>query len=487
LWDGTDTLATFTTSTPGTHWVTVTDTNGCQGTDSMMLTVLPLPVADLGPDLAVCAGDSVSLDADPGDLYPSASFAWAHGPTTETVTVASAGTYSVTMSVDGCEAADSITVAAIASPTLSLPPDSAGCAVAPYAVTATASGDGIRYLWSSGDTTATTTVTGPGTYTVTVWNECDTLSATYTLTALPPPVPVLADTSICAATSVTLSLPDLYASYTWDGTVTTPTFTTSTPGPHWVTVTDSNGCVGSDTATLSLFPLPVPALPDTATCSSLTLTLSLPTSYTSYLWIDGSTGPTITVDTTGTYWVQVTDSNGCVGSDTATVAFNSGEPPQVDLGPDLALCGMQTRVMRSQQPCNGCSHMWSTGETAEELTIGQTGTYALTVTNACGSATDSILVTILGEDGVYVPNVFSPNGDGINDYYGVTVPTPEEFSLEILSRWGERVFESTHPSVVWDGRLGGTEVPEGVYLLHLRTKSCNGENRHVTGTVTLVR
>jgi len=119
-----------------------------------------------------------------------------------------------------------------------------------------------------------------------------------------------------------------------------------------------------------------------------------------------------------------------------------------------------------------------------------TGTYQiiLTVSNNddCFAHYDTI-ITIIPDIEVFIPNAFSPNGDGINDLFPLLDDRVDEYELFIYNRWGEKMFE-TQQSDLWDGTFRGERLPAGVYFVILRYKDCRSPKKHdYIGTVTLFR
>jgi gliding motility-associated-like protein len=84
---------------------------------------------------------------------------------------------------------------------------------------------------------------------------------------------------------------------------------------------------------------------------------------------------------------------------------------------------------------------------------------------------------------IYIPNAFTPNGDGINDTFGVKGEGIKDFRLLIFNRWGEVIFESTEPRKQWDGRVSGEPVQQGTYVYELYA---NGVKKGRTGSVTVI-
>jgi gliding motility-associated-like protein len=115
--------------------------------------------------------------------------------------------------------------------------------------------------------------------------------------------------------------PGSFSSYLWQDGSTGSTYTVKDLGTYYVQVTDNHNCVGSDTTTITnILPLPSDFLPpDTALCSYSKITLRSSHSYSSYLWDNGSKTTNITIDKPGTYWLEVTDDNNCVGRDSIEI------------------------------------------------------------------------------------------------------------------------------------------------------------------------
>src|SRR5690606_25645479 len=131
-------------------------------TDAVNVTVLPLPVVDLGPDIALCPGESAVLDA----TVAGGSYQWNTGAATPTISVSNAGTYSVQVTVDGCTSSDAVGVSVLSTSAVDLGPDTTICAGS--TVTLDATMPGATYLWNTGATTPTITVGAAGSYSVEV-------------------------------------------------------------------------------------------------------------------------------------------------------------------------------------------------------------------------------------------------------------------------------------------------------------------------------
>lgn len=87
---------------------------------------------------------------------------------------------------------------------------------------------------------------------------------------------------------------------------------------------------------------------------------------------------------------------------------------------------------------------------------------------------------------VYIPNSFTPNGDGLNDHFGAYGEAIREFKLQVFSRWGEMIFETNNITTRWDGTFEGVKVPLGTYAYRMSAKGITGGQTEKNGTVTVV-
>ena len=114
--------------------------------------------------------------------------------------------------------------------------------------------------------------------------------------------------------------------------------------------------------------------------------------------------------------------------------------------------------------------------------------YYVTVTNAAGcSRVDSVFIEVDPSTNIYIPNIFSPNGDGNNDIYLVRGKGVDLFQLQIFNRWGQMIFESNDIDSGWDGTKDGKELNQGVFVFKLNVTFYDGGKINKTGNITLVR
>ena len=139
-------------------------------------------------------------------------------------------------------------------------------------------------------------------------------------------------------------------------------------------------------------------------------------------------------------------------------------------------------------------YLWNDLSTKPTYTINQPGLYWVEVGNHCGTDIDSIEVTFVDcYCYIYVPNAFSPNGDGTNDYFSpVSNCGFVEYRLQIFNRWGDLVYERTNfpigdNSAGWDGTLNGKMLNAGVFVFFLEVEFIDGSVEVFSGDVVLVR
>lgn len=354
-------------------------------------------------DNFICSGNCIILDAGVWDSY-----LWSTPlmETTQTITVCTGGSYTVTVSdTNGCTGETTLTVSEILpfinyiaiTETSGTTDDDGVICSGDFAYLEATGAD--SYIWSDGSTTQSIVVTVAGDYTVTVLDTygcASTLEATITENPLPIPIPTITETSgttdndgiICTGHNAILDVGN-FMSYTWSDGTTAQTLTVSTGGTYTVTVTDANGCQATSEFVIIENPLPTPIIVgDMTFCSGFCTTLDVGT-YDSYLWLDGSTAQTLEACVSGDYTVTVTDANGCMATATATVTETPAPTPTIT-GNTIICSGECT----SLDPGNGFSaYLWSTGETTQAINICAPGDYTVTIYdfNGCeGIATATI-------------------------------------------------------------------------------------------------
>ncbi len=194
----------------------------------------------------------------------------------------------------------------------------------------------------------------------------------------------------------------------------------------------------------------------------------------------------------GTYPVTVTATYSPCRDTSASDTMYVAPLPLVELGSDTFYCPGEVplRLVNLKVGKEGDQYHWSNGAHTAAITVKDPGTYWLQVIsdNEC-AATDS--VTIHRSCFIDLPNVFTPNGDGTNDYFfprGLLTHGMTSFHMQVFNRWGQLVYESRNlADKGWDGRFNGDPVQEGVYVYQVSAGFRNGTAERYRGNVTLLR
>jgi gliding motility-associated-like protein len=383
------------------------------------------------------------------------------------------------------------------------------------------SGFASQWLWNFGDNSTSTqpnpvhVYTSAGSYTVTLTVTSDSgcvkvitknivvnplLSAQVNVLS---PVVCHNDCNASVTASAVNGLPPL--TYQWNTGQTSSTLSGLCSGTYTVTITDSLNC----TATASVFVANPPPLSLTVSttddyCGQLCIGTAQVSAvggngpYT-YLWNPaGQTTAYVNNLCQGTYDILITDANGCTVAGTATVGYVDYFPPFSAVPPETTIYqGQSVNIYSTVYP--GATYQWSPPDGLNSTTIPnpvatpqQSITYIVQFADSNGcpnSDTVRIIVreTICIEPEIFVPNAFSPNGDGNNDILYVRGNTIRELLFRIYNRWGEKVFETTDPSAGWNGTYKGARVQPGVYDYYLEATCVDNERFFKKGNITVLR
>ena len=367
----------------GTYYASVTDANGCKSLQDTMTISASNPIVNLGNDTTFCGSGSTTLDAGAG----FASYQWNTGATSQTIATSGAGDYSVTVTdLNGCQDQDTMTVS-ISNPVVDLGNDTSFCGTTNHTLDA---GAFTSYLWSTGATSQTISVSASGQYHVTVTDAAGCQDQdTVNVTISDPIVTLMNDTSFCGDGTHLLDAGAGFSSYLWNTGATSQTITSSSNGGTYsVVVTDGNGCTDTDTTVITVANPVVDLGNDTSFCGTTNHTLDAG-AFTSYLWSTGATSQTISISASGQYHVTVTDAAGCQDQDTVNVTISD---PVVDLGNDTSICGTIAENLDAGSGFN--SYLWSTGATSQTIIASLVGDYSVQVTDINGCTdTDTISIS----------------------------------------------------------------------------------------------
>lgn len=421
-----------------TYTVTGIDLAGCTNTDTVTIMVLPLPLASAGVDTAVCAGDSVMLEASGGIDYlwqPSGTLS--DSIVSNPVAIPTSTTIYIVKVTDesGCYDYDSVTVNIYPIPIANAGEDQIVCLGDTILLQATG---GEQFLWVPATYLSSDTADNP----VAIISE----SITYT-----------------------------------------------------VYVTDQNQCTDSDMIQLELLPPLITTVSnDTVICTGGFAQL-IASGGNQYTWFpiesldDPFTeNPVATPTNTTTYSVIITD--GICYSDTLQVKVFVSEP-FIAAGDDVeVLAGNSFQINAT---ASAGSYSWTPSEnlscadcTNPVATPLITTTYTVSVTDSTGCTASDVITLLVSctADALYIPNAFTPDNNGHNDVLFVRSNGIIDITyFRIFDRWGKMLFESDVIESGWDGTYKGAAMPAGVYLYTLQA-SCGIDNPVLKqGNVTLLR
>ncbi len=193
-----------------------------------------------------------------------------------------------------------------------------------------------------------------------------------------------------------------------------------------------------------------------------------------------------TFNTAGTYHVMFigVDSTKCNVSDTAFLTITAYPLPPVSLGQDVTICAGSPYTLNAGNP--GDFYAWSNGANSQTITVTDSGRYWVNVSTGHCNTSDTVFIHNSPAFTYFVPNVFTPNGDGVNDIFKVQSSDLTDFSGIIFNRWGRIVYKWSNPVEGWDGKINETAASDGVYFYILTFgNDCGSVEKH--GTVTLER
>ena len=430
-------------------------------------------------DESICEGESATLFA-----LNDSSFAWAESsnPTTIISTDSSiivSPTVSSSYIVYGTSDTAYFSVNVNSLPLINLGNDTTLCT----GETLILSAEGLftNYNWQDNSSNPTYNVIGQGIYWISVSNDnCianDSINVDFNEL---PIINLGIDTTLCQGQTLVLDANTSNATFLWQDNSTNQQYLATEPGTYWVDV-EVNNCNSADFINVNFNELPFIDLGvDTALCAGDTLILDVTTSNATFVWNDNSTTPTFEVTEQGTYSVVV-EINNCSSIDYINIILN--ELPIVDLGIDTALCGGLMLTLDASN--SNATYLWQDNSTNPDFKLKLPGEYWVIVeVNNCSSS-DTVLVTEKDcEATLELPNVFSPNNDGINDLFiPKTIDGVVTMQTVIYSRWGDKVYETDNLMVEWDG----SGAAEGTYFWVISYVDIYGTSKDLKGTVTLLK
>jgi len=525
----------------GSVTLVLTSTGNCiNPSDTIKITFAPTATVNAGVNQTVCSSNVINLNGSattiahwstvgtgtfmPNDSTLNASY-------TPSITDNDTLQFVLTTKANSCGmVSDTVVIYRNGQPTASFfASNSCIGQTVNFADSSKANGGTINtWHWNfgTGDTSnvknPTYTYTTSGTYSVSLVVSTGTSckdSITKTININPVPVPSFTYSGNCMSDSVkfmdnsTITLGTIN-SWSWtfgDGGTSileNPNHLYGSVAAYSVmlTATSSFGCSASVTQTININPLPIAGFTTKATCGSLLVNFKDTSkvssgTITSYNWTFGDGGtstqqnPSHTYASSGTYTVlvQVQTSTGC--SNTATVVINTGQAVLAQYTPAGGTYNVNQEIDFTNQSTGATTYTWSFGDntpfssaTNPTHSFNPSGTYIVTLiaTNNQGCSDTSKYEFTINSEGYTAATGFSPNGDGLNDYFYIRGGPFSQYELRVFNEWGQQIFMSNSQSDKWDGTFNGIPQPIGTYMYTFNGTLDSG-NLKLSGGINIIR
>ena len=423
LWNNGSTRQYRIVGDTGLIWVQAT--YGCDTVrDSVYMVLKHSPQMPVLPKDSIYCDNFPNLTLDAQHDTIDATYVWNTDATSQTLVIDTASIYWVDVVTEHCGTKrDSVVYQLLNTPQVDLPIDSTFCNTVAIDLQV---GDSLRneesFLWSTGDTASFISVRDVGDVGVRITNYCGTdTNYTYFTKYLDPTLTLPADSEFCDVVSLkvpygledngeTYRLSQLISGVSFILPAADDTLLFDRQGEYVFTI--SNKCAqAKDTIFITLLETPSVSLgKDTTFCDAISITLDVtePDNKEQYLWNDNVTLASKTITSPGEYWVSAT--NKC-GADSDSVNISVVKSPEVDLPADSTFCD-QVNIVLDADMDEPSQYLWQNNSTDSVLQVSSVGKYKVTVSNYCGSVSDSMLISMitspevsLGEDTIFCAGI----------------------------------------------------------------------------------
>ena len=467
---------------PGTYTLNIkTLLDGVvQQTQSQQLTVTsccPVSSSVSQTNASICVGQGTTVTGTPAG---ATSTYWSlNGNVVTSLNTLAAqpttpGTYTYYYVATDGSCADSTAFTLIVNdyPNINLGNDTTICDNQALVLNASSGTFGSTYLWNTGATGVNNTVNAAGTYSVVVSNSGCLGGDTIVVSTLNAPTLNLGnDTTLCGNSTLTLDATATTnnLTYLWSDGSINPTLNVNTAGNYQVTVTNGVGCSATDNITVGYQANPIPNLGnDTILCPGESIVLDATTSPVGFInWSGGSGDPTLTVTSEGTYYVTITTSVGCTGSDSVTINYSD---ISVDFGSDtLDLFNGNPLTLDAGNP--GATYLWNTGDGTQTISVNTPGTFDVTVTDLYGcSASGSVVVINTTSTNSLVDNTFKVYPNPAQHYIVIEADRTTITTTQLINVAGQLIQTVNMQNQT---RINVEDLAQGIYFLQFRNE--NGE------------
>ena len=346
---------------------------------------------------------------------------------------------------------------------------------------------GQTFSWSTGSNASTINVSSPGTYSLTVTDSigCNHTDSIFIDFDDSVSIDIGPDVLLCDEESYIIDIDSSSnGSILWSTGGNNSTIEVTTSGTYWVSITSGICPSVTDSIQVDFFTSPDMIEDPEDLCPDLGYAVSMEGFDGTVIWEDGNTELSRVFYETTLMLAQFTHNNGCVFQDILDLTIH--ELPNIDLGPDTVICDDDDLTLKVF--CNNCTYQWNNNpiNLAPNYVVSTSGLHTLEVIdeNGCLSSFEREVLFESCEPLLLMPNIFSPNGDGINDLLTpVESKNISKMHTRILNRWGETIFETTDLKINWTGE----NLNEGTYFYLIEYQAEEGTPKQAQGTIRVKR
>jgi gliding motility-associated-like protein len=480
----------------GTYVVTATDDNGCSAIDSISITEPPAPIMSVATIDANCYGGTGSVTANPAGGTAPYNYTWSNNAGNFQTITPQAGNYTVSASdAFSCNQTASFTINEPSAITITELHTNVLCfGESSGEITlniAGGTGNIHSFNWSPNVSSSNQAVSlAAGNYDVTVSDSLN-CSSSSTITISEPNSPLSTTSQLQAASCFGGSDGSIVTNtsggtggynYAWSPNVGSGSAVNNlSAGSYDVIITDANNCTLQETIIVQEpNALNGIAMTTDVTCygysdGAIIFTAAGGTPIYNYSFSNGDQNGTGQFNnlTAGQYDVTITDLNNCTITESAFVSEPDSVIINITPDPVTVKLGDNIQLQTTTNQLGNVTYNWSPGnglscyDCSSPVFGGNYSTeYIVTITTSNGCVGNAnVLITVIPNYEIFIPNAFSPNGDGANDEWSIygNLPGIKQLNVMVFNRIGEKVFESTDINFKWDGHYKGISAPPGVY------------------------
>jgi gliding motility-associated-like protein len=458
----------------------------CSDTFLAELEVLKPQIPKIQKDTTICEKTSLVVGTSiTGDAY-----LWNTGQTTKSITLTQPGLYWIELTKSTCKWRDSI-VLSVDRTKVQISGDTLYCSDEQFSRDLKATPGLKQYSWNTGATTPNITVSQSGVFVVTgtTVNGCVSTD-TANINRYSPVVISLRDTIVCPGVPVRFDNQNPTATATrWSNGETGASTTITAPGIYIVRVTRGL-CSTWDTFNLANFPSTLDLGPDMRFCERIDTLITAPRNdFQSVTWNNEIVGNSYRLKEPGKLIISVINRYGCPESDSIQVRLFPN--PRINLGNDTVVCLSVHPVLYALPGME--KYQWQDGTNGLSYKAIDPGTFWVKVKDKNGCyGSDTVTINKRGDlypSMLFMPNAFTPDGNGINDLYPLNKfpKMGSLYNVKLYNRWGEKLVELTTPDVNWDGNINGVAASEGAYVYLATWIGCDNVRRTIRGSFHLLR